>query len=74
MDIRMSKASDNLVSVRKAKGGGHITLGVDEGTCRDIMNFALGINTHNAVLLVFNMAQFDQIRKELSKESGDAKE
>ena len=65
LDIRMSAACDNLVNVRKVRAGGEVTIGVDQTTCTDFMNFAMGIKKHNAVLLIFNMDQFREIQKEL---------
>jgi hypothetical protein len=69
MDIRMSRLADNLINVRRTKRGGEVTIGVDEATCQDIMNFALNIMKHNAVLMVWDMDQYLQIKKELLEET-----
>lgn len=65
MDIRMSRCADNLVNIRKVRAGGQVTIGVDDEVRRIMMEFALGRKTHNAVFLVFNNEQFNQIKAEL---------
>lgn len=73
MDIRMSRAADNLVNVRKTRLGGQVILGVDSQTCQDVMSIGLGSNKFNACLLVINMEQYKIIEKELSGEVVDGR-
>lgn len=73
MDIRMSRCVDNLVNVRKVKAGGHVTIGVDTAVADILMGFALGVNKHNAVFLVFDTDQFNQVKAELEAANSSEK-
>lgn len=66
MDVRMSPCADNLVNVQQVRAGGHVTIGVDETTRSIMTEYALGSKRYNAVFLVFNVEQFDKVKKELA--------
>jgi hypothetical protein len=69
LDIRMSRCADNLVNIRKVRAGGEVTIGVDDTTRQIMMEYALGSKKHNAVFLVFNNEQFNQVKAELEAAS-----
>ena len=71
MDIRMSRCADNLINVRKVRACGQVTIGVDDSTRQTMTEYALGSKQYNAVFLVFNNEQFNQVKAELEADAAD---
>lgn len=67
MDIALANELTNFQRQQK-KGGGLVTVGVASPHFDHLINqAATGAQTHQAVLLIYNIEQFKAIKKELEK-------
>jgi hypothetical protein len=64
-DIRMARLPDNLISARKVKRDGEVTIGVDAGSADRIMRMELGVQEYGACLIIYNREQFEAAKAEL---------